>query len=1090
MTGDSRRCPDPEVLAAFVAGELSGDELKMTATHLLDCDDCTAIVREAARAAREERVVRPAAAEEHPASSPRRLTWWVAAAAAAIAAVLYFTSRPQRGSAEIRLLVDAAPRDARSIEPRLSGGFPWAPLRSSVRSREPQLDAGQMKLVGAAGAVLEHVRNDPTPAAVHAGAVAQLIAGRSREASERLAQVAPSATDARLWSDLAAAEYQAALQTDDVSHLADALAAADAALRVDPRLPEALFNRALIVERMGLREPARTAWTKYLEVDRHSEWAGEARQHLQKLAPAASFREELERHYGRLAGTPAVARALVQRYPQEARVWGQSEILSRWAHAHQSHDEAAARTHLRVAKEFGAELAARSGESLLSDAVDAIERASGVAADELAAAHIQLREGEKAYKSGNPADAERRFRGAADAFARNGSPAALVAGALAANATYDQGRISEARQQLEALLRRAPAAYIAQRAQVQWELGLVYGSAGRWGEAIRSLETSMASFERLNEKNYATNVCELLAEVYDRIGDPQKAWRYRSAAFQELGRVANQRLKIAVEAAANTAAIARNWPVSLSLLGLKLELTHGPGDEFTYFQTLLLRARIAGEMQQQATVQHELDLASAVLSRVSDAAHRERGRADQLAVEGLVAPSPREAVPLLTRAIEYHQRSGRRMFLPDLLLHRGRAWRALGDTTAAAADFERGIVELETQRQSLAAGDARWGIFTGADDLFRDAIALASRRGDTAAAFRYAERARARTLLESIGEAPAATTVAAPASATVIIEYALLPESVMIFVDRDGDVRLVEQMVDRRALVANVSDVLRDAEANDAARFRQSAARVYTALLAPVAREIAAAHTLVIVPDPALDGVPFAALVDASGRYVVEQHAVVVAPSAAVFTRLRARTRAERRDLHLLVVAGPSTVEGELTPLTATAGETAAVMAEYVAAARLGDAGGDSAAFADRAANADVIHFTGHAEGEPDGTAALITGRTGGDDDRLDAREIARLHLKRTRTVVLAACNTARGQRTGEGTMSVARAFLAAGVPSVVATLWPIDDGAAGAFFPRLHHHLAHGLAPADALRATQLEWIHHHDAPPGMWAAVQIIGS
>jgi CHAT domain-containing protein len=59
-----------------------------------------------------------------------------------------------------------------------------------------------------------------------------------------------------------------------------------------------------------------------------------------------------------------------------------------------------------------------------------------------------------------------------------------------------------------------------------------------------------------------------------------------------------------------------------------------------------------------------------------------------------------------------------------------------------------------------------------------------------------------------------------------------------------------------------------------------------------------------------------------------------------------------------------------------------------------------------------------------------------------------------------------------------------------VATLWPIDDDAAAEFFPRLHHYLLGGLSPADAVRATQLEWIRKRNAPPGLWAAVQTIGS
>ncbi|MGA8807631.1 MAG: CHAT domain-containing protein, partial [Thermoanaerobaculia bacterium] len=87
-------------------------------------------------------------------------------------------------------------------------------------------------------------------------------------------------------------------------------------------------------------------------------------------------------------------------------------------------------------------------------------------------------------------------------------------------------------------------------------------------------------------------------------------------------------------------------------------------------------------------------------------------------------------------------------------------------------------------------------------------------------------------------------------------------------------------------------------------------------------------------------------------------------------------------------------------------------------------------------------------------------------------------------------CGTARGrQRPGRTSISVARAFLTAGVPSVAATLWSIDDTLAAEFFPRFHTFLAQRRSPADALRKTQIEWIHRPDPPPRMWAAVQIIG-
>jgi CHAT domain-containing protein len=146
----------------------------------------------------------------------------------------------------------------------------------------------------------------------------------------------------------------------------------------------------------------------------------------------------------------------------------------------------------------------------------------------------------------------------------------------------------------------------------------------------------------------------------------------------------------------------------------------------------------------------------------------------------------------------------------------------------------------------------------------------------------------------------------------------------------------------------------------------------------------------------------------------------------------------------------------------------------------------------ERQRGTDVVHFVGHAV-DPDagGPAALVTSRRTSIDEQLDVREIAAMQLRGVGVVVLAACGTATGHgRSGESSISLARAFLAAGVPTAVATLWTIEDGPAAEFFPRLHHHLVRGLSPAEALRATQIEWLHRSDVSPATWAAVQIIGS
>ena len=103
------------------------------------------------------------------------------------------------------------------------------------------------------------------------------------------------------------------------------------------------------------------------------------------------------------------------------------------------------------------------------------------------------------------------------------------------------------------------------------------------------------------------------------------------------------------------------------------------------------------------------------------------------------------------------------------------------------------------------------------------------------------------------------------------------------------------------------------------------------------------------------------------------------------------------------------------------------------------------------------------------------------------------MRFPRTQVVILAACRTAQGQtRRGEGVLSLARPVLAAGVPSVVGTLWDIDDRAASRFLVDLHRRLTGGRSAPDALREAQIESIRSSSADASAsatWAAFVAMG-
>jgi CHAT domain-containing protein len=114
-------------------------------------------------------------------------------------------------------------------------------------------------------------------------------------------------------------------------------------------------------------------------------------------------------------------------------------------------------------------------------------------------------------------------------------------------------------------------------------------------------------------------------------------------------------------------------------------------------------------------------------------------------------------------------------------------------------------------------------------------------------------------------------------------------------------------------------------------------------------------------------------------------------------------------------------------------------------------------------------------------------------DGFLQSYEICRLDLRRMHLIVLSACQTGiEKQYRGEGAVGAARPFFIAGVPTVVATLWPVDSDASAALMVSFHKRRRAALSTTQALREAQIEMLHGDDAQyrhPYYWAGFLSIG-
>ncbi len=1009
----------------------------------------------------------------------KRFLPWLGVSLALLVGIAVWFIQPLRPSSLARLAA-ATPGDARLIEARISGGFQWAPFPGSKRR---ETGTRTLSMLAAAHQILQSTE-ERSP---HAAAVAQLFADHSDVAIAELTAIAQESREAAVWNDLGAAHYDAAARSGSAEHLMDALAAVDQALLFDPGFSEALFNRALVLERFHLRDAAASAWRDFLAHAPSDGWRDEAQRHLDVLtAPRQTFATEIKSHYPRLqAGDRAAARNLLRLDAGDARYFGETEGLARWGEAWLKRD-AGAGQHLEAVKTLAAELVAFNGEALLLDSVATIERATERERRALARGHVTYRDGRLAYVERDFAEAEQLLQAAVRDLTPGSSPLASMARLDAAAAMFWQGRHSEAESEFRALQPAAPAKYAALRATIDWRFAVCSLARADTGKSLSHLSRAIEAFSRLGEASHAAYLHNITSQAYDGVRDHQRAAHHRALALRVLGPTSNDRLVHAINGISHAAVQLKQWRRARSFVTVQLTLNAATvNDAELQISALLRRALLHTHLGDRAAAASDLRTAQAVTASVSDPAHRTKLQIDCDTTTALISDDPRTAIALLTAALEFQAAKGWHGLMPQMYLRRGRMYLALHDRERAASDFESGIALMEKYRETIELGEQRWGMLDAAEELFDEAIREAL-RGGAAPAFAYAERRRARSLSDTIKNARVFDHTLLPPE-TLVVEYAALPEKLLIFTVSRTGIEVRETAVSQTQLTALAEQFAAAHGEADPRERAKLATRLGERLLAPIRTSIAAHREVAFVTDASTSGIAFAALPGiAPERMLVEDVTISVSPSARFY--LAARRRGARKGTSVLIVDSPE--NERLRRLTRTSREAQAVQAVYPYARRLTGHDATRAAFIEESRTATIIHFAGHGVSGVE-SATLILTATPDDSGLFDAQSISRLDLRKTEVVVLAACDTARGPvRSAEGVTSVTHAFLQAGVPAVIATLRPLDDRDAADFFPRMHRHLARGVSAPEALRLAQLEWIAN--APrdrTAVWAAVQAIG-
>jgi CHAT domain-containing protein len=415
-------------------------------------------------------------------------------------------------------------------------------------------------------------------------------------------------------------------------------------------------------------------------------------------------------------------------------------------------------------------------------------------------------------------------------------------------------------------------------------------------------------------------------------------------------------------------------------------------------------------------------------------------------------------------------------------------------STAARDQFETGLLaELENLRhelnyfyhqiERLVAGGAP----RGKDELATLQQALHERERKSLEIMRQLEHRGEKIFTQ--GEAlDLADLQRSLGAGTALVEYATIDDELLAFVVTDQSIKAIRKLGSEAAVITELAQLRFqiDALRHGSERMRRHLSALerrvqhhlqalYDLLWRPLEDRIGE-RRLVIVPDRVLHYLPFQALHDGN-KYLIERGEVSYAPSALVLQQCLRRDKRTLSKALLLGVADEQTprVHDEISAISPLFPETLALLNQEATVAALRR----------QAPFADVVHLACHGQFRPDNPlfSSLKLG-----DGWLTVREAYDLKLH-CALVTLSACETGVSAVVpGDELIGLARGFFAAGSPSLLLSLWTVDDDATAELMTGFYRNLRETGSLTGALRHAQLS-VMKTKPHPFFWSPFVLTG-
>jgi CHAT domain-containing protein/tetratricopeptide (TPR) repeat protein len=1059
--------------------------------------------------------------------------WWI----------FFYKNDLQKGL----MALNDAYRQERPIEARVST-IDYAPF-VITRSNEPK-PVNTFELNRAQRFLSDAEKDRADAASAHAVGRLHLLQKEFDEAIESLEKAAKAAPkDPQIYADLGAAYLEKGRVELDVSKskepevetgrglvdLGHSLEYLKQSLELDPNLLEALFNRGLVHEQQGLYLEAEADWRAYLEKDSTSQWAVDARAKLKTLEDKKSHRsEDIDLKTFKNALVTLDHTTAWEIYRRSYTPTGNS-ITKALVDQLLANEPGPQSDENLVALHGVGELETHNaGDSYTSDLAKVYNSATPQKRTLLLQARQDVEKGEESVKRSDFSEAAGLFASAQKKFNQVGdTPESLaVANAIAHAAALEPDSAKGQKVLTELVAVCKARQYKGLHAQALINRAHIQSNLNNYSEAINDSREALEIFQEVKDLTNTLTSFSQLANFHLLLKDPEVSFSFLKQAMtiaEEQGASPTQLWSIYIATSVNLGAL-RLYRAALDyqLEALQLALTSKiPGLISRSYQFIGLTY---GAMRQ-------FDLA---FENVRRAYEQGRPLAVERSGKSIMASASLSLGDLYrvsgdeTSALAAYDESSRLYESIDFdhysyAAHKGkfRSYVAQNNDALAAQELTIVLNLIEKYRERIYEDRQSSYFFDKEQNICDLGIDFTYfRQNDQSRAFDYSEICRARNLYQLIKHGAKVTPAASgldlrssqpdksgnalPLTEAEIqqqlpeqvqvIQYAVLEKKLVVWSITRSDIPTTRSIeVESTTLEDLVATVLNQIKKRDDKGSADSLKRLYDLLIAPIRDQLDSSKVLCFVPDKKLLFVPFGALLSTtSGHYLVQDYRLMTSPSATILIESsnKARERTSVQEERLLAVGNPTfdrAANPNLSNLASAEAEVKEIASRYSSKRVLIGSQATRKSVTDELPRAQVAHFAAHYLIDPKSqlsSKVMLAPESG--DRALSSADIYQMDLIQTRLVVLSACQTGIEQQLdGEGPIGFARSFLVAGVPVVVASLWPVDSEATSELMISFHRYrkLDH-LSTTEALARAQREIMTREKyRQPYYWAGFTAIG-